>query len=357
MTLRRGFLTGLLACALLAAGGAASPPAIADDAVDPGPQAATAAELPHESPEICAAPLNPDGADDRLPDRSDAPETAPPEPLESDSPAAFPDRSSYLEHYSRGFRVDPREFTFTQRYFWGRLFRPTGRDRLLGAALLMGAGALAAEKRNISSEVQESDSPPRKAFLKEVQTLGDQGVVPALALAFYLGGSTFGDYRAKETGYMMAQSALLTALMTGAGQWVLNEDRPGDGGRLRPFQGIGHGISGHASTAASIAGVLSRMYLQIDNDDGRAARTFKRIGKGFAYGAPVLVGLARVNEQQHYAYNSLLGVGIGFWVSNVVADAHEIYLEQPRPRWWKPRQVVPIIGADGSPGVGARWEF
>jgi membrane-associated phospholipid phosphatase len=268
-----------------------------------------------------------------------------------------PDLPAYMEHYSRGFRVDTREFTFTQRYFWTRLFRPTDRDRLLGAALLMGAAALAAEKRNVSAEVLESDTPQRRTFFRGAQRLGDPGVVPAISLLFYLGGSMFGDYRAKETGYLLAQSALLTAILTGAGQWALNEDRPRAGGHLHPFQGIGHGISGHASTAASLAGVLSRMYLNVRPDDGRVARTFKRIGKGLAYGVPVLVGLARVNEQQHFAYNSLLGTGIGFWVGHVVADAHEAYLEDPHPGWWKPKEVVPIVGADGSPGVGARWEF
>jgi hypothetical protein len=261
-----------------------------------------------------------------------------------------------MEHYARGFRVDTREFAFTQRHFWGRLFRPTDRDRLLGAAVLMGAAALAAGKRDIAAEVQETNSPERRTFLRRAQMLGEPGVVPAISLLFYLGGSTFGNYRAKQTGFMLAQSALLTATLTAAGQWVLNEDRPREGGRLHPFRGTGHGISGHASTAASLAGVLSRMYLQVRPDDGPVARTFKRVGKGFAYGAPVLVGLARVNEQQHFAYNSLLGIGIGFWVGNVVADAHEAYLLDPRPGW-RPKGVVPILGPDGSAGLGARWEF
>src|SRR5213593_3618242 len=146
---------------------------------------------------------------------------------------------------------------------------------------------------------------------------------------------------------MLAESALLTGILTGTGQWILDEERPREGGQLHPFHGIGHGVSGHTSIAASLSGVLSRMYLQVEPDDGRVARTFKRIGKGFAYGVPMLVGFARVNEQQHFAYNSVLGAGIGFWVSNVVADAHEAYLENPRPRWWKPKAVVPIVDDRG----------
>jgi membrane-associated phospholipid phosphatase len=283
-------------------------------------------------------------------DRDPAPEIPPPEP----DPA---NASSPSERYSRGFRLDPHEFTFTQRYVWTRMFHPTDRDRLVGAGLLIGAAALATEKRNLQAEVGESDTPERRSFFSGVQTLGDQGVVPGLALLFYLGGSTFGNYRAKETGYMLAQSALITAILTGVGQWALNEERPRDGGDLHPFQGTGHGISGHAATSASIAGILSRMYLARDADDGRVARTFKTIGKGLAYGLPILVGLSRVNEQDHFAYNSLLGVGLGFWVSNRVADAHEEYLQDRAPSRWRPTAVTPIVGERGAAGVAARWEF
>jgi membrane-associated phospholipid phosphatase len=280
------------------------------------------------------------------------------DPLETTEPGAraLPSLPSYLEPHSRGFGIDSREFTFTQRYFWSRLFHPGRGDRLWGAGFLIGAAVLASGKRNIQAEIAESDTPERKAFFRGVQRLGDQGVVPGIALLFYLGGSTFRDYRAKETGFMLAESALLTGLLTVAGQWILNEDRPREGGRLHPFGGLGHGVSGHTSTAASISGVLSRMYLRIEPDDGRACRTFKRIGKGVAYGVPVLVAYARVNEQQHFAYNALLGLGIGFWVSHAVADAHGLYLEEPHRRW-KPTSVGPITDDHGAPGIGARWEF
>ncbi|OLE67743.1 MAG: hypothetical protein AUG09_00930 [Acidobacteria bacterium 13_1_20CM_2_68_7] len=49
---------------------------------------------------------------------------------------------SYLEWYSRPFRLDTREFTFTQKYYWHRLFHPTPRDRAIGAGVLAGAFSL-----------------------------------------------------------------------------------------------------------------------------------------------------------------------------------------------------------------------
>ncbi len=346
-----------LAIAVITFSAAGQTPALADSN-DGGPADSVQA-IPTEPAVDAAAP--PPGAPvpeeasaDTL--RGEVPvEDQPPEGADrSTDPAA--DRPAYLERYSRPFRIDPREFRFTQKYYWTRLFHPALSDKIWGAGVLMASFALATQKNRIQGDVAEDDSPPREHFFRRAQDLGGRGVVPAIAALFYLGGSTFHDYRAKETGFMLAESGLLTGILTLTGQWVLSEDRPREGGRLHPFKGIGHGVSGHAATAASISGVLSRMYLQVEPEDGRAARTFKWIGKGIVYGAPVLVSFGRVNEQQHFVYSTLLGMAIGFWTSNAVADAHGLYLEAPRSRF-KPAGVGPILGEGGGTGVGVRWEF
>ena len=252
-------------------------------------------------------------------------EVTAPDPTGADLP-------SYLEHYSRPFRVDSQELKITQKYYWTRLFHPTVSDKAWGAGVLMASFVLATQKNRIQADVAEDDSPPRERFFKKAQDLGGRGIVPGIAALFYLGGSAFRDYRAKQTGVMLAESGFLTGILTVTGMWILDEDRPREGGRLHPFQGIGHGVSGHTATAASISGVLSRMYLQVDQNDGRATKVFKWIGKGFAYGAPVAVAFGRVNEQEHFAYNTILGMAIGFWTSNRVADAHGLYLEGQRSR-------------------------
>ncbi len=264
---------------------------------------------------------------------------------------------SYLDWCSRPFRLDTREFTFTQKYYWHRLFHPTPRDKAFGAGVLAGAFSLWTRKNQIQSDMAQRDTPMEHAHtLKTIQKLGGGVVVPATALLLYAGGSTFRDYRAKETGFMLAQSLLLTDLVTLGGRWVLAEDRPKYGGSLRPFHGVGGGISGHAATAASVSGVLSRMYLQVTPDDAPARRAWKRIGKGLAYGAPVVVAFERVNLQQHFLYNTVLGLSIGFWSGNTVADAHGLYVEGT-PSRWKPSAIGPVTNDRGAPGVGARWIF
>jgi PAP2 superfamily len=304
------------------------------------------------SPALAAETTDAQDAD--TPTEPPAPVMAPNDDLDPQAAAAA--IPGYLERYSRPFLVDTQELKFTQKYYWTRLFHPGHRDKLWGAGVLMTALALFPGKREIQDDVAESDSPGRKNFFKQAQQLGGQGYIPAAALLFYLGGSTFHEYRAKQTGVMLAESLFLTGILTGVGMWALNEQRPREGGALHPFAGLGHGVSGHSSTAASISGVLSGMYLQIHPDDGRMVRTWKWIGKGLAYGAPVLVAFGRVNEQQHFAYNTVLGLGIGYWTGHVVADAHGAYLEQ-HPSRLRPSAVGPIVGADGGTGLGARWDF
>ena len=269
--------------------------------------------------------------------------------------AGIPATAEPILEQSHPFAIDGQELKFTQKYYWHRLIHPEMKDRLWGAGVLTTSFILATKKWKIQREVAEDDSPGRARFFRHAQDLGGRGIVPAAAILLYLGGSMFRKDRAKETGIMLGESAVLTGALTVAGMWVLSEDRPREGGRLHPFRGIGHGVSGHTSTAASISGVLSRQYFQIKPADGRVARTFKWIGKGFAYGAPVAVAFGRVNEQEHFAYNTVLGLGIGFWTSNVVADARESYLTPRSPL--RPKSVGPIVGDDVGAGFGARWEW
>ncbi len=276
----------------------------------------------------------------------------------NDEGAAQPASSlpAYLERYSRPFVIDGREFKFTQKYYWHRLFHPEMKDKVRGAGVLMASFVLATQKNRIQADVAEDDSPPRERFFRQAQDFGGKGIVPAIAALFYVGGSAFHDYRAKETGFMLAESGLFTGILTVTGMWILSEDRPRDGGRLHPFQGIGHGVSGHAATAASVSGVLSRMYLQVDPEDSHTTVLWKRIGKGLAYGMPAIVAFGRVNDQQHYLYNTILGLSIGYWSGNVVADAHGFYIHGT-PSRFRPSAVGPITNDRGAPGIGARWEY
>jgi PAP2 superfamily protein len=271
-----------------------------------------------------------------------------------DSSAPVPD---YLEHYSRPFRIDAGELAFTEKYYWHRLTHPTSADKKVGGAVLAVAFAMWSHKDQIQNDwAQRGTTVEHESTLKRIQKLGGGSMVPATALLLYLGGSASREYRSKQTGVMLAHSLLLTDLVTLAGRVVLAEDRPKYGGALHPFRGFGGGISGHSATAASISGVLSRMYLQVDSDDSHPTVLWKRVGKGLAYGLPVLVAFGRVNDGQHFVYNTVLGLSIGYWSGNVVADAHGLYIHGT-PSRFKPSAIGPITDDRGAPGIGARWDY
>ncbi len=160
------------------------------------------------------------------------------------------------------------------------------------------------------------------ALYARFEFLGNNTTLPALSIAFILGGVVAGSHREVETGLMLAQSLLFTAAVTGLGQLVLAEDRPFDGGDVGFFRMNGHGVSGHSSVAASMVKPLDAQYLTIRKDDGTAEVVTKCAGKVFLHAAPLMVGVTRVRSNKHYVWNVVLGLSAGYWVGKVVADVH-----------------------------------
>ena len=267
----------------------------------------------------------------------------------SDTPGAGPGGLSLGE--------DAAQFAYTSRFLLGRLFDAPSRKStywILGGVLVSSA-VLAHNKRDVQSELLENRGHESDEISGTAKILGNGGVVPALGLLLFAHGRIFGQPRVHDTGLMVLESALYTGLFTGLGQHVLSEDRPAQGGDLRFLSGGGHGISGHASLAASLAAPLSRGLLRVQADDGDWARFGKRLGTGFAYGLPVLTGLSRLHDDKHYAWNVVLGLGLGFWVGETVADAHDSRRENLGVRF-KPDSFGPVM-SDSGPGLAARWRF
>jgi membrane-associated phospholipid phosphatase len=249
------------------------------------------------------------------------------------------------------------QFAHTTRFLFGRLTRPSSRSRVWWTlAGVLGASAiLEHNKLSVQSELLDLANEESNEVSKGAKMLGDPGMVPALGALLLLNGMLFRQPQARETGWMVLESALYTGLFSEVGKFVLSEERPDQGGDLRFFTGGGHGVSGHAAIAASVAAPLSRGLFRIEDDDGRWKRFGKRLGTGFAYGLPVLTGLSRIEDDRHYAWNVLLGLALGFTVGDTVADAHD-ELRQQRESRWKPDSVGPVA-AEGGAGIGLSWRF
>ena len=254
-------------------------------------------------------------------------------------------------------RADAEQFGYTSRFLFRRLFNPSHRAATwwsLGG--LLGASAVLEHNKNgLQSNLLEHSNEETDEVFATSKILGNAGIVPGIGMLLFLQGKIFSQPQVHETGLMVLESALYTAIFTEAGRFILAEQRPDEGGDMKFFQSSGHGISGHASIAASIAAPLSRGLFGIDPDDGRWSRFGKRFGTGVAYSLPVLTGLSRIEDNRHYAWNVALGLTLGFAVGNTVADAHDEAAEVRTSRW-RPDSVGPLFSDQGR-GLALRWRF
>ena len=262
-----------------------------------------------------------------------------------------------------GHRLD--ELAYTGRFMFGKMRDMRPRHWLVLGSILAGSAVLASHKNEIQDEVREDSSAARDAGLGPFKVLGNRGIVPAIGASAWLLGSMLDKPAAADGGFVILESFAITGLASELGKYVLSEERPRDGGELSFFSGKGHGISGHAAVAASMAGPIDQLYLGIEPDDSRAVRGWKRVGKVFAYGLPVLTGLSRVEDDQHYAWNVGLGLALGYSIGHMVGSAHREYVEtagagraESKPRSpLRPSGVGPLFSPDGDPGLIVSWQF
>ncbi len=218
----------------------------------------------------------------------------------------------------------------------------------MGATLAAAAG-LFALRHEIRDYAQEHRSPGRDRLLDDVRgVMAGPGLAVALSLASWSASFATHDDREKETAQLLLESLGYSSLLAGAGQFVLSSERPRDGSEVRFFRLHGHGISGDAAIAASIAAPLRRQYLRLDPDDGPGIRFLKRAGTGLLYGGAVLTAFQRVNSESHWAPDAFLGLATGFTVGEILSDAHANDRER-RVAF----SVVPVRGG----GAAARFSF
>ncbi len=229
-------------------------------------------------------------------------------------------------------------------------FHPTRSEGLAYARVALGTIYLENNKFDLAGEAQEGRNEETNELAARIRPFGE-AIIPIAALSTYVIGRLSGSESTRRAGLILSESALFTAVATEIGQFVLSEQRPDEGGKLRFFAGGGHGISGHTSIVASMSVPLDRLFFRIDPDDGAWKKTGKSLGKGFVYSLPVLTGWSRINDDKHFAWNVLLGLGTGFLIGDFVSSAHGLEGRE-RPRNWS---VVPITGDRGAPGLGLRW--
>lgn len=255
-----------------------------------------------------------------------------------------------FEHESSS---DWQDFRITGREIWFHATHPSLKEGLGYAGLTLAALYLEQNKYALDGEVQEDRGHNSDSVASRVRPLGE-AIIPAAALATWTIGRLSGSDRTRRVGLILSESAAFTSLATEVGQFVFSEQRPSDGGKLSFFSSGGHGISGHTSIVASISVPLDRLFFQVKPTDGGWMKTARYLGKGVVYAAPVITGWSRINDDKHYAWNVVLGLGVGFTVGRLVSEAHGLLGDDSDDRNWR---LVPISDDHGSPGIGVRWSL
>jgi hypothetical protein len=248
---------------------------------------------------------------------------------------------------------DWQDISQTFREIRFHLAHPNLREGFTYAGFALGAFYLQLHKYDLHGEIQQDRTNRGDVVSSRVRPLGE-AIIPLAALTTYAIGRFSGSEQTRRVGLILSESAAFTVLATEIGQFVLSEQRPADGGKLRFFSYGGHGVSGHTSIVASMSVPLDRLFFKIEPDDSGWMKAGKYIGKGVVYGLPILTGWSRVNDNKHYDWNVLLGLGTGYMMGSFVSSAHGLDGRDRRERNWN---VVPISDDHGAPGLAMRWSM
>lgn len=173
----------------------------------------------------------------------------------------------------------------------------------------------------IDSRIEEDLQAHRRTFTHDfaqtIQGFGAQYAFATLGL-FYVGGVALNDGRAYGVAADGLEASLLAGGITEAFKISIGRDRPFDlhGSRnFLPFRlsnlnGTHNSFpSGHATEAFAVASVIATRYDSLWIQSG-------------AYGLAGLVGLARLEENVHFASDVFAGAAIGTWVGRTLVLRH-----------------------------------
>ena len=199
------------------------------------------------------------------------------------------------------------------------LVSPTNWDRYdwLKAGLVIGtATGIYYADSDIRNFSQRNQSSVGNNAASVGNALGDPlYVLPPLGL-FYLYGHVQDDPKARRTALLATESLVISGTFTYAIKLATQRPRPFTGERSTTWDGPGVNNSspsfpsGHTTTAFSVASVLSEEY---ENNPYVAP---------IAYGLATLTGLARINDNKHWASDVFIGGAIGYFVGKAVVRSH-----------------------------------
>jgi hypothetical protein len=194
---------------------------------------------------------------------------------------------------------------------------------IVPAAYAALVASLAANKREVHRGMKILLPGESDGALGKIEFLGDSGVAAGIGALFIVGGLEANSMREVDTGVMILESYLFTGFLTVLGQFILAEERPRNGGEMHYFSSDGHGVSGHAALAASLVCPITHQYLGEDPSDSKTRAAVKEISKAVIWSLPLMTGISRLERDEHYLWNIVLGLTIGYTMGHMIARSHE----------------------------------
>ena len=197
-----------------------------------------------------------------------------------------------------------------QAHFWTLPARIRKKDLKWILPVAGATAGLIASDSWISKQVP--NRPSQLDFSRKISDVSLYSLIGAGGGAYILGKLSNNEHM-RETGFLAAEAAIDATAVTYALKVTTQ--------RQRPYQATGTGSffnggmsfpSEHSSLSWSIAGILAHEY------PGPLAKIL-------AYGLATTVTVTRVNAQQHFASDVLIGAGIGWYF------AHSVYRARHDP--------------------------
>lgn len=190
----------------------------------------------------------------------------------------------------------------------------------------------------IRDAAQRSRSSSADDFFRNVEKFGTKQYGLPVLFGFYAVGLAVDDYNAKTVALDGFSASVISSLTTSVFKGIAGRARPNSGlgpHHWNPFGGDQSFPSGHATGAFAFASVIAGHY-----DSPWVATT--------AYTIASLVGVARIEQDAHWASDVVAGGLIGGLIGH--------HLVQFNKTWRENHELAPEIGTDGRQ-LTFSWKF
>jgi len=208
-----------------------------------------------------------------------------------------------------------------------------GRDWLTASFVVAASVGMYAYDQDIKEWFQDKRNSTTDNLAKVFTPIGNPlFAVPAMGLV-YLYGEHRQSEKAKRIGLLGVESIVLSGVFTGALKFATHRPRPDTGERYNKWEASRFFSTDnlsfpslHTSTAFSMAKVL-------------AAEADNPYVTPVVYALASLVGLARLNDNDHWASDAFVGAAIGYFTAAAVLRCHQRQF---------PVAILPSVSRDGG---------